>query len=173
MEQVNKDRVIAVAVNTFFKYFVTGIIEADNTIPLDQRFEPAYLKRLMLEHYEQVSVAFNREAFFTFARMNYEDDQLEQEIRAFASSSTDAMALMRFACRTQEFYDTMVSEYKRNFELLLCGALETAEEQAEHYTQSPALGTIGVERADLLLSSLAQHAYEAAANQRQKKKKKT
>ena len=70
MEQVNKDRVIAVAVNTFFKYFVTGIIEADDTIPLDQRFEPAYLKRLMLEHYEQVSVAFNREVFFTFARMN-------------------------------------------------------------------------------------------------------
>ena len=36
-----------------------------------------------------------------------------------------------------------------------------------------ALGTIGVERADLLLSSLAQHAYEAAANQRQQSQKKT
>ena len=166
MEQVNKDRVIAVAVNTFFKYFVTGIIEADDSIPLDKRFEPAHIKRLMLQHYEQVSVAFNREAFFTFARMNYEDEKLEQEIRAFATASTDAMALMRFACKTQEFYDTMVSEYKRNFERLLCGTLETAEEQADNFTRRPDLGTIDVQRADLLLSSLAQHAYEAAAKQK-------
>ena len=64
------------------------------------------------------------------------------------------MELVRFACRTDNFYQAMVSEYKRNFELLLCGRLEQEDEHDANYTRLPEGGTIDAEMAERLSAKL-------------------
>lgn len=53
--QVNKDKVLATIVRTFFKYFVTGIIESQPGTDINERFEPKNIKKIMLQHYENIS----------------------------------------------------------------------------------------------------------------------
>lgn len=159
MKQVRKDKALAAIVRTFFRYFVTGIIEAQDELTAEERFEPRNIKRIMLEHYEQVSLYFNKEAFYSLFRLNYEEDEMERELRAFMTKDTTYMELVRLACRTENFYSMMVEEYKRNFELLLCGRLETADEHEQAYTRCPEAGTISFDKAEMIISSIAANAY--------------
>ena len=78
---------------------------------------------------------------------------MEQEIRDFVArtGTTDMMQLMRFACKTDSFYNTMVEEYKRNFLLLLEGRLATDEEHEEQYTRNEALGTMDIDLAQHII----------------------
>ena len=116
---INKDRVLAAIVRVFFKYFVTGIIESQDNYDVEARFEPKNVKLIMLNHYENISKVFNREAFFAIVKMNYESEEIEPALRKLMTSNTTDMELVRFACRTEDMYNAMVAEYKRNFEFLL------------------------------------------------------
>ena len=60
---ITKDIAIAALVRAFFKYYVTGVLEAHDDIDPQERFEPKSIKRIMLNHYERISKAFNIEAF--------------------------------------------------------------------------------------------------------------
>ena len=119
---------LAAVVRTFFKYFTLGVIEGKSADSSDMTvYEPKNVKKVMSEHIEDVSRIFNQEVFFAISRINYVEEELERELQAFvaAGNKTTPMDLMRFACRSDEFYDVMVSEYKRNFESLLCGSFAT------------------------------------------------
>ena len=70
-------------------------------------------------------------------RLNFATEEMEQQLREFMKPGTSDMELVRFACRTDNFYQAMVSEYKRNFELLLCGRLEQEDEHDANYTRLP------------------------------------
>lgn len=128
MNKISKDRALAALVRTFFKYFLTGIMEGKDI------HDPKAVKQTLLEHYEHVAQVYNREAFYAIARMNYEAAEIENAIRQ--QPATDLMQLVRIACRTEPFYQTMVEEYKRHFLLLLEGRLATSEEAAQ-YTPCP------------------------------------
>lgn len=48
MKQISKDIVLAAVVRSFFKYFVTGIIESQHGTDIQNGFEPINVKKTML-----------------------------------------------------------------------------------------------------------------------------
>lgn len=151
---IRKDYVLAMLVRLFFKYYVTGIVEKSAKAGMQDALEPRNVKQLMLEHYEEIGKRYNEEVFYAIVRMNYEEATMEQEIRDFVSQqgTTDMMQLMRFACKTDSFYNTMVEEYKRNFFLLLEGRLATDKEHEEQYTRNESLGSMDIDLAQLIIN---------------------
>lgn len=97
-------------------------------------------------------------------RLNFATEEMEQQLREFMKPGTSDMELVRFACRTDNFYQAMVNEYKRNFELLLCGRLEQQDEHDANYTRLPEGGTIDAEMAEKIIGEIAAHAYSHGKN---------
>ena len=161
-DRIEKDKVLAAVVRTFFKYFTLGIIEAYADDPNDMSvYEPKSVKQFVVKHFEKYSQIFNEEAFYAFSRMNYIEEEVEEELKKFMSGgNVSAMELMRFACRDDEFYSTMVSEYKRNMELLLCGIFSATPEQASQYTRCNSIGNMPQDNAEAIINRIANKAYE-------------
>lgn len=161
-DRIEKDKVLAAVVRTFFKYFTLGIIEAYADDPNDMSvYEPKSVKQFVVKHFEKYSQTFNEEAFYAFSRMNYIEEEVEEELKKFMSDcNVSAMELMRFACRDDEFYSTMVSEYKRNMELLLCGIFSATPEQASQYTRCNSIGNMPQDNAEAIINRIANKAYE-------------
>ena len=161
-DRIEKDKVLAAVVRTFFKYFTLGIIEAYADDPNDMSvYEPKSVKQFVVKHFEKYSQTFNEEAFYAFSRMNYIEEEVEEELKKFMSGgNVSAMELMRFACRDDEFYSTMVSEYKRNMELLLCGIFSATPEQASQYTRCNSIGNMLQDNAEAIINRIANKAYE-------------
>lgn len=160
MEQISKDHVLAAVVRTFFKYFTIGVLESRHGSPSTDHYEPKNVKQAMLNHYGQIGAVFNNEAFYSFFRMNYDASEAEPVMRDAATTCTSKQELVRLACRTEEFYDAMVSEYKRNFELLLCGRVAVGEEFAGLYTPCPSSGKMARDKAEQIINSMAAMAYK-------------
>ena len=116
---IGKDIAIAALVRAFFKYYVTGLLETQTSVDPQERFEPKNIKRIMLDRYERISKLFNQEAFYALSRMNYEAEEIEHLLKEFVTEHTTDMELVRFACRTDDMYNVMVEEYRRNFTNLL------------------------------------------------------
>ncbi|HCD77727.1 MAG TPA: hypothetical protein DEQ27_05315 [Prevotella sp.] len=167
MEKIEKDKVLSAVVRTFFKYFTLGIIEGSAEDATDMSvYEPKSVKQFVVKHFEKYSQTFNEEAFYAISRMNYLEEEVEEELQRFVSvnGSPSAMDLMRFACRTDEFYSTMVSEYKRNMELLLCGIFSATPEQASQYTRCNSIGNMPQDTAEAIINRIANKAYEKGKN---------
>lgn len=161
-DRIEKDKVLAAVVRTFFKYFTLGIIEAYADDPNDMSvYEPKSVKQFVVKHFEKYSQTFNEEAFYAFSRMNYIEEEVEEKLKKFMSDgNVSDMELMRFACRDDEFYSTMVSEYKRNMELLLCGIFSATPEQASQYTRCNSIGNMPQDNAEAVINRIANKAYE-------------
>ena len=153
MNKISKDRALAALVRTFFKYFLTGMMEGKDLN------DAKAVKQTLLEYYEHVSRIYNQEAFYAIARMNYEAQEIEDALRR--NPTNDLMQLVRIACRTEPFYQTMVEEYKRHFLLLLEGRLATSEEAAQ-YTPCPEAGLIDEPLAIDIIDRMARQAYSEA-----------
>lgn len=167
MEKIEKDKVLSAVVRTFFKYFTLGIIEGSAEDATDMSvYEPKSVKQFVVKHFEKYSQTFNEEAFYAISRMNYLEEEVEEELQRFVSvnGSPSAMDLMRFACRTDEFYSTVVSEYKRNMELLLCGIFSATPEQASQYTRCNSIGNMPQDTAEAIINRIANKAYEKGKN---------
>ena len=157
---IGKDIVIAATVRAFFKYFVTGQLEAQTDVDIQERFEPKNIKRTMLNHYERISKLFNQEAFYAISRMNYKADEIEPLLKDFVTEATTDIDLVRFACKTDEFHQTLVAEYKRNFINLLDGRIETQDEHVNAYTRCPEIGEMDTDTAENIVNRMASRAYE-------------
>ena len=157
---IEKDIVTAAIVRAFFKYYVTGVIEAQNDCNMQECFEPKNIKRVMLDHYEQISELFNQEAFYAIAKMNYEAGEIEEILRRTVTPATTSADLVRMACRTEEIYNVMVEEYKRNFINLLEGRIETQDEHINNMTRKPEAGNMDTDRAEEIVNRMAANAYE-------------
>lgn len=167
MEKIEKDKVLSAVVRTFFKYFTLGIIEGSAEDATDMSvYEPKSVKQFVVKHFEKYSQTFNEEAFYAISRMNYLEEEVEEELQRFVSvnGSPSAMDLMRFACRTDEFYSTVVSEYKRNMELLLCGIFSATPEQASQYMRCNSIGDMPQDTAEAIINRIANKAYEKGKN---------
>ena len=98
-DRIEKDKVLAAVVRTFFKYFTLGIIEAYADDPNDMSvYEPKSVKQFVVKHFEKYSQTFNEEAFYAFSRMNYLEEEVEEELKKFmsggnVSAGTDALCM--------------------------------------------------------------------------------
>lgn len=162
---IGKDIAIAALVRAFFKYYVTGLLETQTDVDPQERFEPKNIKRIMLDRYEHISKLFNQEAFYALSRMNYEAEEIEHLLKEFVTEHTTDMELVRFACRTDDMYNVMVEEYRRNFTNLLAGHIETQDEHVSAYTRRPELGEIAIDTAENIINRMAARAYELGKSQ--------
>lgn len=165
MEKIEKSKALAAVVHTFFKYFILGVIEgkAGDNAPADMNlYEPHNVKQTATEYIEDVSRLFNQEAFYAISRMNYVEEELERELKQFivSGNTADAMGLMRFACRTEDFYCAMVNEYKRNMESLLCGSLSPVANGDDITPMTETLGVMETRAAEDIINRIANCAYE-------------
>lgn len=162
---IGKDIAIAALVRAFFKYYVTGLLETQTDVDPQERFEPKNIKRIMLDRYEHISKLFNQEAFYALSRMNYEAEEIEHLLKEFVTEHTTDMELVRFACRTDDMYNVMVEEYRRNFTNLLAGHIETQDEHVSAYTRRPELGEIAIDTAESIINRMTARAYELGKSQ--------
>ncbi len=130
---MNSPRIIPAIIRAFFSAFVEGIVEG--SLPQTDRpqhVEPQQMKQLLLEHYEEVAQYLYESVFDALAIVNYTTpDLLEKRLREADPNTLDAMTLMKHACRTEQLFQLMADEYRRNFYAILAGHVMTKDEYYE------------------------------------------
>ena len=172
--KVNKYKVLATLVRSFFDAFSSGIIDnnaADKSGTSADRHMPKAVKQMMLDHYEHIAPVFMDTIFFPLAAMNYEYSDIERVVREAQQRGDDMMALVRTACGDDAMYEAMVSEYKRNFGNLLSGRMASNADHLAAYTRGgDAEATLAAERAVELTVRVVMFAYARGMRQNAKGK---
>lgn len=133
-EKIDKYKVQAALVRSFFDAFSHGVIESQMEDP-KEKTTPQSVKKLMLEHYEHIAPAFFDTMFFPLAAMNYKYEDIAALARKAQQRGDDMMALVRTACGNDAYYNAMVEEYKRNFSMLLAGRYLSNADHLEGYVR--------------------------------------
>ncbi len=133
-EKIDKYKVQAALVRSFFDAFSHGVIESQVEDP-KEKTTPQSVKKLMLEHYEHIAPAFFDTMFFPLAAMNYKYEDIAALAREAQQRGDDMMALVRMACGDEAYYNAMVEEYKRNFSMLLAGRYLSNADHLEGYVR--------------------------------------
>lgn len=133
-EKIDKYKVQAALVRSFFDAFSHGVIESQVEDP-KEKTTPQSVKKLMLEHYEHIAPAFFDTMFFPLAAMNYKYEDIAALAREAQQRGDDMMALVRTACGDEAYYNAMVDEYKRNFSMLLAGRYLSNADHLEGYVR--------------------------------------
>ena len=133
-EKIDKYKVQAALVRSFFDAFSHGVIESQVEDP-KEKTTPQSVKKLMLEHYEHIAPAFFDIMFFPLAAMNYKYEDIAALAREAQQRGDDMMALVRTACGNDAYYNAMVEEYKRNFSMLLAGRYLSNADHLEGYVR--------------------------------------
>lgn len=133
-EKIDKYKVQAALVRSFFDAFSHGVIESQVEDPKEKTI-PQSVKKLMLEHYEHIAPAFFDTMFFPLAAMNYKYEDIAALAREAQQRGDDMMALVRTACGNDAYYNAMVEEYKRNFSMLLAGRYLSNADHLEGYVR--------------------------------------
>lgn len=119
---------------SFFDAFSHGVIDSQVEDP-KEKTTPQSVKKLMLEHYEHIALAFFDTMFFPLAAMNYKYEDIAALAREAQQRGNDMMALVRTACGDEAYYNAMVEEYKRNFSMLLAGRYLSNADHLEGYVR--------------------------------------
>lgn len=133
-EKIDKYKVQAALVRSFFDAFSHGVIESQ-VEDRKEKTTPQSVKKLMLEHYEHIAPAFFDTMFFPLAAMNYKYEDIAALAREAQQRGDDMMALVRTACGNEAYYNAMVEEYKRNFSMLLAGKYLSNADHLEGYVR--------------------------------------
>ena len=133
-EKIDKYKVQAALVRSFFDAFSHGVIESQ-VEDRKEKTTPQSVKKLMLEHYEHIAPAFFDIMFFPLAAMNYKYEEIAALAREAQQRGDDMMALVRTACGNEAYYNAMVEEYKRNFSMLLAGKYLSNADHLEGYVR--------------------------------------
>ena len=133
-EKIDKYKVQAALVRSFFDAFSHGVIESQVEDP-KEKTTPQSVKKLMLEHYEHIAPAFFDTMFFPLAAMNYKYEDIAALAREAQQRGDDMMALVRTACGDEAYYNAIVEEYKRNFSMLLAGRYLSNADHLEGYVR--------------------------------------
>lgn len=113
------------AIRAFFAAFAEGILSAEaeregGVVEMTTK----KVKKIMLQHYEQISKHFFDILFNPLALLHYDNaDELVSILRSpeVAPTLKTPADLFRHVCRTEEAHDDMITEYRRNFSSLLSG----------------------------------------------------
>lgn len=133
-EKIDKYKVQAALVRSFFDAFSHGVIDSQVEDP-KEKTTPQSVKKLMLEHYEHIAPAFFDTMFFPLAAMNYKYEDIAALAREAQQRGDDMMALVRTACGDEAYYNALVEEYKRNFSMLLAGRYLSNADHLEGYVR--------------------------------------
>lgn len=133
-EKIDKYKVQAALVRSFFDAFSHGVIDSQVEDP-KEKTTPQSVKKLMLEHYEHIAPAFFDTMFFPLAAMNYKYEDIAALACEAQQRGDDMMALVRTACGDEAYYNAMVEEYKRNFSMLLAGRYLSNADHLEGYVR--------------------------------------
>ena len=133
-EKIDKYKVQAALVRSFFDAFSHGVIDSQVEDP-KEKTTPQSVKKLMLEHYEHIAPAFFDTMFFPLAAMNYKYEDIAALAREAQQRGDDMMALVRTACGNEAYYNALVEEYKRNFSMLLAGRYLSNADHLEGYVR--------------------------------------
>lgn len=133
-EKIDKYKVQAALVRSFFDAFSHGVIESQ-VEDQKEKTTPQSVKKLMLEHYEHIAPAFFDIMFFPLAAMNYKYEDIAALAREAQQRGDDMMALVHMACGDEAYYNAMVEEYKRNFSMLLAGRYLSNADHLEGYVR--------------------------------------
>lgn len=172
-EKIDKYKVQAALVRSFFDAFSHGVIESQVEDP-KEKTTPQSVKKLMLEHYEHIAPAFFDTMFFPLAAMNYKYEDIAALAREAQQRGDDMMALVRTACGDEAYYNAMVEEYKRNFSMLLAGRYLSNADHLEGYVRKAEEETeasIDSDRAIELTVRVVMFAYDRGLRQTKKEGK--
>lgn len=119
-------------IRAFFAAFAEGILSAyaerqQGTVEMT----PQVVKKTMLEHYGDISKNFFDVLFNPLAILHYDTaEELIDLLRSpdIAPTIKSPMDLLRYACRTEEAHEDMVTEYRRNFSSLLVGRILSVDD---------------------------------------------
>lgn len=129
---ISKHKVLASMIRSFFGAYTAGIIDSHVT-DIYEKHKPQTIKKVMLEHYEQISVAFHDILFYPIAHINYTEEEITRCLQDNYKEGTTMIELVQLACKTDEMHKAMIAEYKRHFESLLQGHIPTASEHEKAY----------------------------------------
>lgn len=141
-KRVNGYRATAVFVRAFFEAFGKGVVDAQSYRQDDSNQDsPKVVKRLMLDLYGDVFDCFFNVMITALARINYPDaekalDKLQHDHQDGAATKMD---VLKFVCKLPRLYEAMITEYKRNFALLLQGKTSTMNEHVASYSHGSLL----------------------------------
>lgn len=134
MENIDKYKLLGVMIRGFFEAFSSGIIDSSVT-DAAEKFKPQTVKKVMLEHYEHISVAFHDTLFFPIAVMNFEYDDVERMVVEGEKAGLTMIELLQKVCADDAFYEALKAEYCRNFSLLLSGRYASVASHLRDYTR--------------------------------------
>ena len=130
-KRINSYQAVASFVRAFFEAYARGIMDAAiGGDDFKKKNDPKEIKQMMLEHYGEVNQYFFDIMFSTLVRLNYKTaeeanerikknfDSMKQADPTFEPTMLD---YLRIACKSNQLYKAMESEYKRNFTWLLQG----------------------------------------------------
>lgn len=169
---IDKYKLLAALVRSFFDAFSSGIVDNSEVQDAERRL-PKNVKQSMLEHYEHIAPVFFDTMFFPLAAMNFEYEDIERVVRESQQRGDDMMSLVKTACASQQLYDAMVAEYKRNFTSLLGGRCAAVADHLNNYTRQSGETLKGVDsdRAIELVVRVVMYAYARGLRQSAKQTK--
>ena len=172
-KKVNSYKALAALVRGFFEAFANGIIDSLITEnDFETKNDPRHIKQSMLKHYEEISSHFLDILFPALARLNYADDgKMQTKLQeTFQNKQPDMTEYLRFACKTDRLYEAMVTEYKRNFNMLLQGQFTTIPEHFEAYSRGVQLSVVDEPMAVCIMVRVLLKAYAAGIKASKTKK---
>ena len=117
-------------VKAFFEAFATGILDGKATDNNKKKqYTPQQVKAQMLVFYPHLNPVFIELVAPVLAKLTYKDaETLAEKLRnTFQHQAPDAKQYLKLVCRTQKLYEAVISEYQRNFALILQGNLNTED----------------------------------------------
>lgn len=134
MEKTEKYKLLGVLIRGFFEAFASGIIDSE-VADAKEKFLPKTVKRVMLDHYEQISEAFHDTLFYPIAVMNFDYAEVERMVVEAHRQGTSMFELVQQVCADERLYEALKAEYIRNFSLLLTGRFASAATHLDSYTR--------------------------------------
>lgn len=134
MDKTDKYQFLAAVVRAFFSSFTAGIIDC-HVKEAKEKGSPRTVKRVMIDHYEEIADNFNEIVFLPLAVANRREAEMERIVKECAAAHDDMQTLIRKILPTQAMYNAMVAEYKRNFQALLQGVIPPMQNHLADYTR--------------------------------------
>ena len=150
-KRINSYQAVAAFVRGFFEAYARGIIDA--TIEgndFSKKNDPKQIKQMVRLNYKTAEEANER--------MKKNFDSMKQADPTFEPTMLD---YLRIACKSNQLYKAMESEYKRNFTWLLQGKFTTLEEHVRDYTHGILISLADEPMAIHLLVRIIVKAYAA------------
>lgn len=158
MATVDKFQLTAALVKSFFDGYASGIIDC-HVSDAREKHQPQVVKRVMLEHYEHIFPAFHELIVMSLAVMNFTYEEANAFFVEQQKKKPTMEELLQRVCASDELYQALVEEYKRNFSELLAGRRASVAQFLRSYTHGENPEPVDCDKAIELVTRMAMRAY--------------